>query len=314
MVANAIVARASIPRDHRDRLFPDSVSAVGVSVSEPSRWSGSRRVLSRPATSRATDPRTSSWGVNASPPPTARAPIPAPVNAPMLQPPCKPDIRGRPLRRSMAMAWVFIATSRVPWNTPHRTSAPNSAGRLPVMPTSGPAAQYPHSATWMMRRLPKRGNNIAARHIAAIDPTGAPTSARPKAPSFRPSDCLTCGMCAVHDANNRPWTTKTTVIAIRVAAARGEASCVASGLLPRSLTGLDTMHDRPRRLERRDGLSGSGVVGDDDVHAGCLAHHGHGRMGELRSVEHQDGATSAADQGLFHRGVAEVVCGHLTFR
>src|SRR5882757_9847675 len=304
MVAKAIVARASIPRDHRDPPLPDSVSAVGVSASEASRWSGRSRVLSRPATSRATDPRTSSWGVNASPPPTARAPIPAPVNAPMLQPPCKPDIRGRPLPRSMAMAWVFIATSRVPWKTPHRTSAPNSAGRLPLMPTSGPAAQYPHNATWMMRRLPKRGNNIAARHIAAVDPTGAPTSARPKAPSFRPSDCLTCGMRAVHDANGRPWTTKTTVIGSRVA----------SGRLPRSLTGLDTMHDRPRRLERRDGLGGSGVVGDDDVHAGCLAHHGHRRMGELRSVEHQDGATSAADQGLFHRGVAEVVCGHLTFR
>src|ERR1700704_2460485 len=299
MLAKAITSRVSIPVDHRDRPPPDSGSVVGVSVSEPgadgncsllelSRWSGSSRVLSSSAPSRATDPRMSSWGVNAIPVPTARAPIPAPVNAPMLQLPCKPDIKGRRLFRSMAMAWVFIATSRPPWKAPHRTSAPNSAGRVPVRPTSGPAAQYPHNATWTMRRLPKRGNSIAARHIAAIDPTGAPSSANPKVPLFRPSDCLACGMCAVHDANSRPWTTNTTVIAIRGAAAPLEASRVAapSGRLPTSLTRLDTMHDRPRCLERRDGLSGCRVISDDDVQARCVAHHGHGRVGEFRSVEH----------------------------
>ena len=43
--------------------------------------------------------------------------------------------------RSTAMAWVFMATSRVPWNAPQTNSAANSAGRLPVSPTSGPAAQ-----------------------------------------------------------------------------------------------------------------------------------------------------------------------------
>ena len=72
---------------------------------------------------------------------TASAPMPAPANAPMLQLPCRPDIRIRPPVRSTAMAWVFIATSSVPWNAPQANSAANRAGRLPVSPTSGPAAQ-----------------------------------------------------------------------------------------------------------------------------------------------------------------------------
>ena len=72
---------------------------------------------------------------------TASAPMPAPANEPMLQLPCSPDISTRRPVRSRAMAWVFIAMSRVPWNAPQANSAANSAGRLPVSPTSGPAAQ-----------------------------------------------------------------------------------------------------------------------------------------------------------------------------
>ena len=52
------------------------------------------------------------------PAPTASAPMPAPANAPMLQVPCSPDIKTRRLERSTVMAWVFMATSSVPWNAP----------------------------------------------------------------------------------------------------------------------------------------------------------------------------------------------------
>jgi hypothetical protein len=75
------------------------------------------------------------------PAPIASAPMPAPANDPMLQEPCRPDINIRPPARSTVMAWVFMATSSEPWNAPHTNSAPSNAGRLPVRPTSGPAAQ-----------------------------------------------------------------------------------------------------------------------------------------------------------------------------
>ena len=83
--------------------------------------------------------------------------MPAPANDPMLQLPCSPDISLRPLARSAVMPWVFMATSSEPWNAPHTSSAPISAGRLAQVPPHGPVAQYPTRAICTMRRLPSRG-------------------------------------------------------------------------------------------------------------------------------------------------------------
>ena len=46
---------------------------------------------------------------------------------------------------------LLMATSSEPWNAPHTNSAPINASRLPVSPTSGPAAQYPISASCTTR-------------------------------------------------------------------------------------------------------------------------------------------------------------------
>ena len=88
---------------------------------------GSICAVRSPATSKAIVPRTSSWKLRVIPAATASASMPAPANAPMLQLPCSPDISIRRPVRSTAMAWVFIATSSVPWNAPQANSAANRA-------------------------------------------------------------------------------------------------------------------------------------------------------------------------------------------
>src|SRR6185437_1793395 len=49
------------------------------------------------------------------------------------------------------------------------------------------------------RRLPQRGSPHWLKSVAANDPTGAPSSAVPSAPSDRPRSVLMCGMWATHD-------------------------------------------------------------------------------------------------------------------
>ena len=62
------------------------------------------------------------------------------------------------------MAWVFMATSRVPWNAPHTNSAPNSA--TGVLNTS----RYNHTATTLDngRVLVAGGNNSARLATAEL--------------------------------------------------------------------------------------------------------------------------------------------------
>ena len=83
--------------------------------------------------------------------------MPALAKEPMLQLPCSPDIRTRRPLRSTAMACVFIATSRVPWNAPQTNSAANNADRLPVSLTSGRGCAVADERDLHGSRLPTLG-------------------------------------------------------------------------------------------------------------------------------------------------------------
>src|SRR5215472_474245 len=128
-----------------------------------------------------------------------------------------------------------------------------------------------------MRWLPSLGSTLATTSIAATDPTGAPSSARPSAPLVRPSRSLTCGMCAVQDANSRPWLTNAATVAARCA--RLVASPVR--LAVRAAAGLDTPDLKARGAQRVDGVGGCVCVRDDHVSLGSVAHHGQGGLPEL---------------------------------
>src|SRR5690349_5487302 len=112
-----------------------------------------------------------------------------------------------------------------------------------------------------MRRLPSLGSTLATTSIATTDPTGAPSRASPSVPSVRPSRSLTCGMCAVHDANSRPWLTNAATVAARC------MRLVASPVRPAVLAagGLDTPDLKAGGAQRIDDVGGRFRVGDDKV-------------------------------------------------
>ncbi len=84
------------------------------------------------------------------------------------------------------MAWVFIATSSVPWNAPQANSAAKSVARLPVSPTSGAARHAPTRVICTIRRLPSRGKSHDDAIVAMTEPIGGPARANPSVPSVRP--------------------------------------------------------------------------------------------------------------------------------
>ena len=126
----AIVSRAGDSRRARcSRCF----GSVDESWSMP--------MVSQPATTTDTAPRTTSCVVRDTPRATLSAPMPAPAKAPMLHHACMPFMSGRSQCFSTAIAWVFIEMSSEPWKAPQPNSASASWTGEPAMPTNGPAAQ-----------------------------------------------------------------------------------------------------------------------------------------------------------------------------
>src|SRR5258708_7606365 len=152
-----------------------------------------------------------------------------------------------------------------------------------------------------MRWLPSLGSTLARTSIAATDPTGAPSSARPSAPSVSPSRSLTCGMWAVQDANSRPWLTNAATVAARCA--RLVASPVR--LAVRAAAGLDTPDLKASSTQRVDGVRRRVCVGDDNVSLGSVAHYGQGRLPELRAVRRDDHPGRRPQHRPLDLGVAE---------
>jgi hypothetical protein len=115
--------------------------------------------------------------------------------------------------------------------------------------------------------------------MAHTDPTGAPSSANPKVPSVRPRRTFTCGMCAVHDANNRPCIANTPVTAIRdqrrVEGVDRTASsgAIASADVTTWTVGSDTVNLDAVGPQPREHRVRRGGVGDNDVECRQLADH-----------------------------------------
>src|ERR1700722_8072350 len=116
------------------------------------------------------------------------------------------------------------------------------------------------------------GSSRRAINIAQTAPTGVANSTRPRVEFDSPSVSLTCGMCAVHDANRSPCEMNVAVTAARWRA-RAAAWRGACGF-PSAISALDTEHVNACCPQSTDGLGRRVCVGDQHVGIADIADHG----------------------------------------